>query len=100
MKFRIEYSSFVKQDLKEITDWYKEVNRKLTPKFMKEYRSKIKYISENPLSSEIKYGKNRITFLKKFSFGIHYSYSETEKLIIIYSVFHTSRNPKNWKKRD
>lgn len=53
MKVRIEYSPFVKQDLKDATDWLREINRKLVLQFIKEYRSKIKYISENPFACEI-----------------------------------------------
>ncbi|MEY8761772.1 hypothetical protein [Chryseobacterium tongliaoense] len=51
------------------------------------------------MSFELKYDHNRIIFFRKFPYGIHYSYSEKENLIEIYAVFHTSRDPENWKKR-
>lgn len=47
----------------------------------------------------MKFGEVRIAFLKKFPFGIHYVYKEKENQIIIYSVFHTSRNPEIWQER-
>ncbi|MEN4760202.1 type II toxin-antitoxin system RelE/ParE family toxin [Chryseobacterium sp. C39-AII1] len=99
MEIKLIYSPFVKQDLKEINDWYKKINKKLWINFMKEFRSKINFIKENPLSFEFKYDHNRIVFLKKFPYGIHYSYNAEENIIEIYSIFHTSRDPEQWKER-
>jgi len=89
----------VKNDLKEINNWYRKIDKKLLDNFLKEFRYKIDFIKENPLSCELKYDNNRIVFLKKFPFGIHYFYNEQGNLIEIYSVFHTSRNPEQWKDR-
>ncbi|MDF2932221.1 MAG: type toxin-antitoxin system RelE/ParE family toxin [Chryseobacterium sp.] len=99
MEIKIIYSHFVKQDLREINDWYREIDKKLWNNFIKEFRSKINFIKENPLSLELKYDDNRIIFLKKFPYAIHYFYNKEENLLEIYSVFHTSKNPENWKKR-
>lgn len=99
MGIKITYSHFVKNDLKEINDWYKGIDKKLWNIFIKEFRSKINFIKENPLSFEFKYDHNRIVFLKKFPYGIHYFYNKDKNLIEIYSVFHTSRNPDEWKVR-
>ncbi len=89
----------MKNDLKEINNWYRKIDKKLLDNFLKEFRYKIDFIKENPLSCELKYDNNRIVFLKKFPFGIHYFYNEHKNLIEIYSVFHTSRNPEQWKDR-
>ncbi|MCU7618902.1 hypothetical protein NZ698_17105 [Chryseobacterium sp. PBS4-4] len=51
------------------------------------------------MSFELKYDENRIVFLKKFPFGVHYFYNKEKNLIEIYSVFHTSRNPEQSKER-
>jgi len=93
---KLIYGHFVKQDLKEINDWYRKIDKKLWNRFLIDFRNKIDLIKENPLSFELKYGDTRIVFLKKFPFGIHYSYSEEKNLIEVYSVFHTSRNPEEW----
>ncbi|HJY13546.1 MAG TPA: type II toxin-antitoxin system RelE/ParE family toxin, partial [Flavobacterium sp.] len=87
MEIKIIYSHFVKQDLREINDWYREIDKKLWNNFIKEFRSKINFIKENPLSLELKYDDNRIIFLKKFPYGIHYFYNKEENLLEIYSVF-------------
>jgi plasmid stabilization system protein ParE len=96
---KLIYSHFVKQDLKDINDWYRKIDRKLWNKFLNEFRYKINFIKENPLSFELKYDNNRIVFLKKFPYGIHYFYDEKKNVIEIYSVFHASRNPEQWKDR-
>lgn len=99
MATKLIYNRFVRDDLKEINEWYKEINKELWNSFTKEFRLKINLIKENPLSFELKYNNIRIVFLKKFSYGIHYSYNTEENIIEIYSVFHTSRDPEIWKDR-
>lgn len=99
MATKLIYGHLVKWDLKEINNWYNKIDKKLWTQFIKEFRSKINFIKENPLSFELKYDDIRIVFLKTFPYGIHYSYNEDRNLIEIYSVFHTSRNPDNWKTR-
>ncbi|WP_029298482.1 type II toxin-antitoxin system RelE/ParE family toxin [Chryseobacterium hispalense] len=97
MANKLIYNRFVKDDLKEINEWYKEINKELWNSFTKEFRLRINLIKENPLSFELKYNNIRIVFLKKFPYGIHYSYNAEENVIEIYSVFHTSRDPEIWK---
>jgi len=69
MKAELIYSHFVKSDLKEIHDWYKNIDKKLWNKFKQEFQSKINFIKENPLIFEIRYDRQRILFLKKFLMG-------------------------------
>lgn len=99
MKAKISFSPFVKEDLKNGKNWYAKIDKKLASKFLNEYRDNIKFISENPNSTEIRYENQRISFLKTFPFGIHYEFIENENTIIVYSIFHTSRNPKIWQDR-
>lgn len=57
MKNRVDFSPFVKIDLKEIKDWYKKINEKLVVRFFEEFQNEIEFLSENPLSKEIKYNQ-------------------------------------------
>ena len=99
MKAKLIYSPFVKEDIKNGVQWYTKINKKLSQEFLKEYRAKIVFLSKNPNSAEIKYENHRISFLKIFPYGIHYEFFENENTIIVYAVFHTSRNPKIWIER-
>lgn len=99
MAIKIIYSKYVKDDLKDITQWYSRINNALTKKFSSDFRNKINLIKENPQSFEIKYENYRIIFLDTFPYGIHYEFFEAESCIKIYAVFHTSRNPQIWQER-
>ncbi len=93
MKAKIEYLPFVKNDLEEAFIWYKKINPKLANRFIQDYKTQIKHISEFPLSCEQKLNSIRISFLNSFPFGIHYKYKKTENIVVVYAVFHTSKNP-------
>jgi plasmid stabilization system protein ParE len=84
-------------DLNEIADWYNARDKRLIWIFLKDFKEKVKYIAENPLACEIRYENFRIAYLKKFPFGIHFKYNDEKNIIEIYSVFHTSRDPEEWK---
>ena len=87
-------------DLTEIGNWYNKIDKKLTMKFLKEFREKVNYLADNPYSCEIRFNNVRIAFLKKYPFAIHYTYSEKDNKITIFSIFHTSRNPEIWKEKE
>jgi len=97
MNCKVEFSKFVKTDLKEIKDWYKKINKKLVDRFFEEFENEIKFLAENPSSKEIKYNNCRICYLKSFPFGIHYQYFDSNNSILIIGIYHSSRNPKVWK---
>lgn len=81
------YTHFVKDDLKEINGWYNKIDNKLWNNFVKEFRSKISFIKRNPLSLEQKYGNNRVAFLNKFPYGIHYLYDESKNTVMYIPFF-------------
>lgn len=99
MKAEIVYTHFVKIDLKDINQWYCKIDKRLWSYFLKEFHLKINFISENPVASELKYDLNRIVFLRKFPYGIHYQFDEGKNIVEVYAVFHVSRNPVIWESR-
>lgn len=98
MNYQIQYSSYVKDDLIDIKNWYSKINSTLPKHFISEFKSIFDFIKTPPNSFEIRYENVPIAHLNRFPFGIHFELKE--EIIIVFGVFHTSRNPKIWKKRN
>ncbi len=96
MSFKISISEAAKSELREAFLWYEDQLENLGDKFQKEILSGIESIKSNPNKFQIRYEIVRVYFLRKFPFGIHYSFSENS--IIIIGIFHTSQNPEKWRK--
>ncbi|QKJ65103.1 type II toxin-antitoxin system RelE/ParE family toxin [Flavobacterium sp. M31R6] len=63
-------------------------------------KKQINSLRENPYSFAVKYNEVRCRKISKFPFLIHYTIDEELKTITVFAVFHTSRNPEIWKKRN
>lgn len=88
-----------KEDIKYAAHWYNDKQHGLGKRFTQEVRSKVLYIKEHPKSNAIRYNNTYCAVLNIFPFMIHYSIDETQKMIIIAAVFHTSLSPNLWSKR-
>ncbi|MEX1002725.1 MAG: type II toxin-antitoxin system RelE/ParE family toxin [Crocinitomicaceae bacterium] len=95
MDYKVIVSSLFEKDLEQAIIWYIEINPELAKEFLKEFNTARKYLSKHPEKIQIRYGKTRIAFFKKFPFGIHFTLEQ--KTIYIIALFHTSLNPKNWR---
>jgi plasmid stabilization system protein ParE len=98
MKIKVVVSESVKLDLLEAAHWYENAKKGLGKAFLLDIRNEKIRIAKNPKAFEIRYDSIRIAFTKKFPYGIHYEFFEETGLLIIHAVFHTSRNPDNWKR--
>jgi len=56
-------------------------------------------IQQNPASFSIKFDDVRIAVMSAFPYLIHYRIDESNKLIAIYAVVHSSQDSKNWEGR-
>ena len=97
MNYHLEISAGAENDIKASFLWYEEQQNGLGEKFESIISSTFKLIQKNPFAYQTRYEHVRIAFSKKFSFGVHFSISN--HVITIHAVLHTSRSPKNWKKR-
>ncbi len=86
-----------KDDIQQIVDYYDEVSSNITDIFLESLYTELKLIEGNPFAFQIKYRNTRVSYLKKFSFGIHYRI--TDKAIEILAILHTSRHSKIWKQK-
>ena len=93
MTFKIILESRAINNAKASYNYYELIQLGLGDRFMKELERRIKIIQLNPkLFRKIKDDIRQVS-LKKFPFVIIYEIFEN--IIIVYAVFHTSRNPEN-----
>lgn len=85
---------------KEILDaweWYEDKQAGLGDRFTNAVREKIQAILNNPLHYP-RHKKHHEALVETFPYLIIYQINHKEDLIIITSVFHTSRHPKRKRK--
>ena len=86
---RVEYFAAI--------DWYEERRHGLGAKFFEQVRRSFDQIRETPQRYPAVYLDVRKLRLKGLPYVVLYQSFEDEILVI--SVFHTSRNPDEWKSR-
>ena len=99
MIFKPVILAVAKNDIKESAKWYNLKQTVLGLCFSQAVRNEIKLACANPMSFALKYKNIRAITMTKFPFQIYYIVDDAKKQIIIFAVFHTSRNPNIWKNR-
>ncbi|MCE7065421.1 type II toxin-antitoxin system RelE/ParE family toxin [Dyadobacter sp. CY326] len=96
-QYSIEILKPAEIEFSQAYDWYDEQLVGLGRKFFKEISKYLSSISENPYKFAAKYD-NELHFapLKVFPYVIVYWVDETLETVFIVSIFHTSRNPKQF----
>jgi plasmid stabilization system protein ParE len=82
---------------KEFTDaylWYEEQQVNLGELFRIAVDNKLNQIRNNPYHYKSSYKKYHEALTDTFPFLIVYTIKEKEKQILVFAIFHTSRNPK------
>lgn len=94
MNYHLIISPFARTEIKNAVNWYNKQQTKLGYRFKKHLLLKVSVVRNNPNTFQVKYKDIRTAKVDGFPFLIHYHFNETEKLIIIFAVYHTSRKPK------
>lgn len=97
--YKINVAPDALQDIQEATDWYNEQLSGLGSRFQKQVVKQINSLKANPLGYATRYAEVRCMLVKKFPFMVHFTLDEKQKLIEVFAIFHTSRNPKIWQER-
>ena len=93
--FEIELLPQAENELAEAFEWYEEQLAGLGNKLYKEVDYYLTAIGSNPYHYPIKYkGELHTVALNKFPYLIIYWVDKINNLIIVVSIFHTSREPK------
>lgn len=97
--YSIEITQFAEFDIRESIEWYNKAKHGLGNRFYNNVKSTLLRIQENPKHFPIRYKSVRTVSINKFPFLIHYKINESEKIIVVLGVIHTSRNPNIWDDR-
>ncbi len=74
--------------------WYRERSKQASEKFEIAINEKLNEICSDPALYRNAEKYFREALLKKYPFSIVYVIDEIQKIIVITSIFHNSRNPK------
>lgn len=100
---KLKVRPFAEYDLADSIDWYELQQPGLGADFLNEVDKTIQFVLKNPLAFEVRYKTKgiaiRFAIVHRFPFAVIYFIDEPNNQLIIEGVWHTSRNPKNWKSR-
>ncbi|OFY97247.1 MAG: hypothetical protein A3K10_06295 [Bacteroidetes bacterium RIFCSPLOWO2_12_FULL_31_6] len=97
MGYKLITTPETEKDIDQAVKWYVNTHKQTAKRFIAELRDVQKYIYKNPKKIAVKYNNIHVAFLKKFPYGIHYTFNDN--MITIVALFHTSENPQKWNKR-
>lgn len=92
----MKYTLIIKEEADlDITDawiWYEERKVGLGDELIQELEDYFSILEVDPHVCQVRYGNYRLFPLKRFPYVIVYEIEEKE--VIVYAIFHTSRDPK------
>jgi plasmid stabilization system protein ParE len=97
MGYKLITTPETENDIDKAVEWYVNIRKPVAKRFLTELHAVKRYIHKNPEKIADKYDNVRVAFLKKFPYGLHYTFNNNT--IIIVALFHTSENPQKWNKR-
>lgn len=97
--FKLIIDPLADKEFHNSIDWYEENLPDLGVEFTNEVTRVLEFIEQNPYTFQLKKSKFREAPVKTFPFLIIYKIIPEKKEIHILSIFHTSRNPKEKRKR-
>ena len=97
MSYYITFRPKALAEIQESYDYYEDIVDSLGKQFVEALELELNNIVQYPKQAKTVRKEFRQALIKKFPFVIIYKIIDTN--IIVYSVFHTSRNPKDKFKR-
>ena len=95
VKYTVIADPRVKDDLIEARDFLNSKRKDFGTKFLKEYRSTLKTLQNNPLF-EIRYDQVHCLPLKTFKYMIHFKVNEQAKTVQIFALLSTYQDPNKY----
>ncbi|MEM7184601.1 MAG: type II toxin-antitoxin system RelE/ParE family toxin [Spirochaetota bacterium] len=99
ISYKLLLTNDAAHDLEEIIDYYENVRKGLGKDFYLSYKKAEELIESNPKIYACIEGEVRRALTNKFRYSIFYHIIENQKVVEVFGIIHTSRDPKYWKKR-
>jgi plasmid stabilization system protein ParE len=85
------------QDIAEAYAWYERQRTGLGEEFLSSVEACIRAIHRTPGMHQIVHETYRRGLVRRFPYAVFYEYENDR--VIIYCIFHTSRDPNKWRTR-
>jgi len=92
MVYRIIVKPEAEQELREALEWYDEQREGLGSELYNEVLEVMERIENDPQHFQKRYKDFRISFTKRFRYGIHFIVEG--QIIYIHAILHTSMKPR------
>ena len=92
MKYKIQYSVFAKEDVKEIKNYLEQFYPSTPQKFMEEWKKHVELIKINPRLHEVYESNPTYRKMVILNYVVFYRIKEKEKIILLYRVLHGKQN--------
>lgn len=97
MTYQLKISEEAKQDISQALKLYNEKQNNLGNEFLYIVEEAVLAILQNPYQFAIVINNVRKHKTSKFQYSVLYVIKEEK--VIVFAVFHTSRNPDTWRRR-
>ena len=94
MSFAVVLLPRARQDLLEAWDWYEDKQIGLGDRFKDELYDTLHHIESHPEHYPVRKRSYREALVNIFPYLIIYRILKKDKLVVVSSIFHTSRNPR------
>lgn len=91
---RLTVRPLAQNDIQGIIDYYDEINPEISENFLNDLESTISNIKSLPKGYQRRIGDVRISFLKRFPFGVFYKIYPIS--ITVIAILHTSQDSSKW----
>lgn len=99
MKYKIVYRPFVKEDLQNAVNYYKNISPKLAKEFLFRIKEAKNYIVNNPEADDVMHKEIRMHNLYQFPYHIHYFVDHKNEQIVVLAVAFSKRENLNFIRR-
>jgi len=87
------------QDAAEAYDWYAAKRPGLGEEFLNCVDSCLQALRRTPKLYAFAHEEYRRGLIRRFPYSIFYEYNDLTDTVIVYSIFHNSRDPGKWRQR-